>query len=80
VNWKAFLEGVAAAAIGGAATGATAALQDGQLTAKQIGASVAVGAIVGISGYFKTNALKKKPKPQPQPMQSEPPPDPGPQG
>lgn len=76
MNWKAFLEGVAAAAIGGAATGATAALQDGQLTAKQIGASVAVGAIVGISGYFKTNALKKKPQPQ----QSEPPPDPGPQG
>ena len=78
MNWKAFLEGVAAAAIGGAATGATAALQDGQLTAKQIGASVAVGAIVGISGYFKTNALKKKP--QPQQSQSEPPPDPGPQG
>ena len=76
MNWKAFLEGVAAAAIGGAATGATAALQDGQLTAKQIGASVAVGAIVGISGYFKTNALKKKQRPQ----QSEPPPDPGPQG
>ena len=75
MNWKAFLEGVAAAAIGGAATGATAALQDGQLTAKQIGASVAVGAIVGISGYFKTNALKKKPQPQ----QSEPQPDPGPQ-
>ena len=78
MSWRALFEGVAAAAIGGAATGATAALQDGQLTAKQIGASVAVGAIVGVAGYLKQSPLKKKPKPQPQ--QSEPPPDPGPQG
>lgn len=76
MNWKAFLEGIAAAAIGGAATGGATAISDGTIHPKQVGAAAAAGAIIGIAAYFKQSPLKKKPKPQ----QSDPPPDPGPQG
>lgn len=76
MNWKALFEGLAAAAIGGAATGAATAVQDGPINAKQVGAAALAGAIVTVAGYFKQNAIK----PKPQPQQSDPPPDPGPQG
>jgi len=76
MNWKALFEGLAAAAIGGAATGGATALGDGPVSIKHIGAAAAAGALVGISAYFKQNALK----PKPQPQQADPPPDPGPQG
>lgn len=78
MNWKALLEGITAAAIGGAGT-ATVVIADGKITDPVlIGKIMGAGALIGVGGYFKKNALKYKPKPKPQ--QSDPPPDPGPQG
>lgn len=77
LNWKAFFEGLGAAAIGGAVTGGVTALQDGPISAKQVGAAALAGALVMMAGYFKENALRK---PKPTTASDEPPPDPGPQG
>lgn len=77
MNWKAFGQGVLAAAAGGAFTGTTAVLQDGGMSGKQVASSALAGAILGVAAYLKQSPLKPKPKPQPQ---SDPPPDPGPQG
>jgi len=76
VNWKAFGKGVLAAAAGGAFTGTTAVLQDGNINGKQVASSALAGAILGVAAYLKQSPLKPKPKP----LNEDPPPDPGPQG
>lgn len=77
MNWKLLLEGVAAAAIGGAINNVSLVPEGAspEVTLKIVGA----GAVIGLFGYLKKNA-RKPDRPNPQPQQSEPPPDPGPQG
>lgn len=76
MNWRALAEGLLSAALGGAATGGMAALQDGPFNAKQVASSAIVGALVAIAAYLKQSPIKPKPKA----ASDEPPPDPGPQG
>jgi len=73
VNWKAFGKGVFVAAIGGAFTGTTSALQDGNVSGKRVASLAMAGAILAVAAYLKQSPLPPKP-------QSDPPPDPGPQG
>lgn len=73
-NWKLFLEGLAAAAIGGAVNHLLL-IPDGA-TPETTMKGLAIGALIGVLGYLKTNARQAKAAPL---RQSDPPPDPGPQ-
>jgi hypothetical protein len=53
VNWRAWLKGLAAAAIGGAAASATQMLSaQGTVPPKQLGIGAGVGAITTVAAYL----------------------------
>lgn len=79
MNWKLFLEGAAAAAIGGAVNHA-AMIPDGVASNPKAALKViGTGAVIGLFAYLKNNARKPQPQPQTR-LQADPPTDPGPQG
>lgn len=80
MNWKLFLEGAAAAAIGGAVNHLVL-IPDGA-THEEAMKGLAIGALIGLIAYLKTNARQAKADQPPASRlrQSDPPPDPGPQG
>jgi hypothetical protein len=50
---RSFWQGLAAAIIGGAATGGAHALSEGVVNPKSIGASAGVGALIAVAALFK---------------------------
>lgn len=54
-NWKLWLEGLGAAALSGAATGASQAVGSGHVN-KGTGIAALIGAILGVSTYLKQPA------------------------
>jgi hypothetical protein len=50
---RSFWQGLAAAIIGGAATGGAHALSEGIVNPKSIGASAGVGALIAVAALFK---------------------------
>jgi len=55
MNWKSFLQSIAAAAIGGAATSLTQCFTDpSHLDLNHIGPVAGAGALVGVLAYLKT--------------------------
>jgi hypothetical protein len=63
MNWKLFLQSLAAAAIGGAATSVTQVVADpGHTDFTHMGPVAGVGALVGVLGF-----LKQSPAPPPPP-------------
>lgn len=62
MNWKLFLHGLAAAGVGGAATGAAQASQNGA-TLKATGLTAAAGGIVSVLAYFLQSPLFKGAQP-----------------
>ena len=52
MNWKLWLKGLAAAAIGGAATGATNALSSSGTVDAKTGLTAAAGALVTVLAYL----------------------------
>lgn len=67
MNWKALLESLAVAAIGGAATGGAHALSEGTANPKAIGASAGAGALLAVAALFRH--VPTEPKPEPRPRQ-----------
>jgi hypothetical protein len=62
MNWKKFLEGLAVAAIGGAATTAAQVVVTPDLKPGAISTAAAAGAIIGVAGWLKQSPVEKKPK------------------
>lgn len=60
MNWKLWLEGLGAAALSGAVTGATQAVSAGQI-GKGTGIAAAVGALLGVGVYLKQPAFATPP-------------------
>lgn len=56
MNWKLWLKGLAAVAIGGAATGATNVLGTGQLN-KNVAVTAAIGALSTVLAYLVKSPL-----------------------
>jgi hypothetical protein len=72
MSWKAFFHSLAAAAFGGAATGATAVLsQPGAVQWRGVAASSAAGALVGALALLKQSPLAPA-DPAPEPPSPEP--------
>jgi len=57
MNWKLWLKGLAAAAIGGAATGATHALSTNGTVNATTGITAAAGALVTVLAYLTKSPL-----------------------
>ena len=58
MKWKTIFKALGAAALGGAATGATEALTVGTTNPKAIGITAAVGAIAAVAAYLKQSPLE----------------------
>lgn len=56
--WTTFLKGIAAAALGGAATGATQALSTTGTVNKGTAAAAGAGALIAVLAYFKQPPAK----------------------
>lgn len=70
MNWKVFLQGLAAAAIGGAAAGATQAISTSGNIGKDTGAVAGAGALVAVLAFLKQSPLiNTPPAPPEQPKQ-----------
>lgn len=63
MNWKLWLEGLASAAIGGAATGVTQLVSSTGQVNKGTGISAIIGAILGVGLYLKPTANQSAPAP-----------------
>lgn len=61
MNWKTWLQGAAAAAISGAATGATQVLSTTGTVNKGTGIIAGIGALVGLLSYFTKSPLQVAP-------------------
>jgi hypothetical protein len=57
MKWKLIWKSLAAAAAGGALTGATAALQNGQASLEGLGVASAIGALTTVLAYLKQSPL-----------------------
>ena len=65
MNWKSFWQGLAAAAIGGAATSSTHYLTGGNTDLTHLGPIAAIGAIIGVAGLFTQSPTAPPPTSQP---------------
>jgi hypothetical protein len=66
MNWKLWLKGLAAAAIGGAATGATHALASNGNVDSTTGITSAAGALVTVLAYLAKSPLAGETAPEPE--------------
>jgi hypothetical protein len=62
MNWKKFIEGLAVAAISGAATTAAQAVTTPDASGGAITTAAGVGALIGIAGWLKQSPIKSKAK------------------
>ena len=60
MNWALWLKGLAAAAIGGAATGATQAITSSGTVSVQTGVTAAAGALVTVLAYLAKSPLASR--------------------
>jgi hypothetical protein len=60
MNWALWLKGLAAAAIGGAATGATQAISSSGSVSGQTGVTAAAGALVTVLAYLAKSPLASR--------------------
>lgn len=64
MNWKVWLQGLAAAAIGGAATGTTQVMSTTGSVNKGTAVVAGIGALIGALGYLVKSPLQVQPPPQ----------------